>query len=147
MDVINLQAHSAHVLEATTDQIIEIFALEMADAYIDPTLQKLGRTFRWKKSDSPVLELEDTYTFEEPPLSIVERFICSVRPSIETGVVHISSKKARLRIRFDNVQLEPQIVELVHINHFDKPAPFYAIDFHVRQLEPHIKVRLTFESE
>jgi hypothetical protein len=139
--------HSAHVLEATTDQIIEIFALEMADAYVDPTLQKLGRTFRWKKSDSPVLELEDTYTFEEPPLSIVERFICSVKPSIETGVVHIGSQKARLKIRFDNVQLEPQIVELVHINHFDKPVPFYAIDFHVRQLEPHIKVRLTFESE
>ncbi len=92
----------ARIPQADIGKDVEIFELDIAKAYDLEPLQKLTRRFTWVKRDLPKLVIEDTYSFTEQPVSIVERLITpSLRITEEEDEVILEGKQ-RLRILYDS---------------------------------------------
>lgn len=136
--------YRAVVLEASLTDEADRFTLDLAGAYACPSLQRLERTFTWRKSERPELVLEDAYRFSAPPESVVERFITYDAPRLDEageGVVTLrgagsqgnfnlqSSDHPQLRIQFDPAAVRPVVTELVHVDHHGAEVPVYALDF------------------
>nr|WP_263323632.1 heparinase II/III-family protein [Neobacillus sp. Marseille-Q6967] len=140
-------SHVASVVNVVQAENIDIFELDIARAYEVDTLQALTRRFSWVKKDQPKLIIEDTYTFTEQPVSIVERFIVPSISLTEEEDELILEGEQRLRILYDRRQLFLEVKRLNFINHFGAMEENFALDFTVLHPVKDCNVQLIFQFE
>jgi hypothetical protein len=123
------------------------FRLDMASAYRLPQLSSLVRTFTWRKTEMPLLVLEDSYEFASAPASIVERFVTRLEPRLDEGeaALTISSERAGLVIRYDAADVRPSVSRHTFRDHYGRDAEWYAVDFTVLQPQAKHRVELSFQ--
>jgi hypothetical protein len=121
--------------------------LDLARTYRVPHLTSLVRSLTWHKSEQPMLELEDRFSFASPPESVVERVVAMIEPvQEEEGALSLKGENGRkLLIRYDAQKLRPSVSPRTYRNHFGKMTPWYAIDFAVVQPEMEQNVVLCFQ--
>lgn len=141
------ESHFARILRAEAGEEVDLFELDLVKAYDVDTLSSLIRKFSWVKNKLPKLVLEDTYTFTEQPVSIIERLIV---PSLviteeEDGVV--LEGKSRVRILYDKRQLYVDVKKFHFVNHFGETEEHLALDFTVLHPVKNCKVELVFQFE
>ncbi|MGI8386943.1 hypothetical protein [Robertmurraya sp. P23] len=141
------ESHFARILQADAGEEVDFFELDLVKAYEVDTLSSLIRKFSWVKKNLPKLVLEDTYTFTEQPVLIIERLIV---PSLliteeEDGVV--LEGKSRVRILYDKRQLYLDVKKFEFINHSGVTEEHLALDFTVLHPVKNCKVELVFQFE
>ncbi|ULT57493.1 heparinase II/III-family protein [Neobacillus drentensis] len=137
----------ARISNASLEEKVDTFKLDMANAYEVESLQKLSRTFTWIKRKQPKLILEDNYTFTEQPDSIIERFIIPSLSVTKDGKGVILEGQHRLRILYDKTKLSLAVRILEFENHFGKTENNSALDFIVINPEKDCSVKLAFQFE
>ncbi|MDF2963254.1 MAG: hypothetical protein K0S39_4989 [Paenibacillus sp.] len=139
----------AKVLETNRSGDREVYALELASAYeAAVSLQSLERRFMWLKSELPQLVLEDKFVFADAPESVSERLMSWLKPVLAgDGRLVMDGGAVRLYIEYDRNSLDWRTEELLHVDHFGKPVPCYAVDFIVKQpaVTQTVKLKLTFQ--
>jgi hypothetical protein len=148
--------YRAKVLAAEVAEEADRFALDLAGAYDCSELERLERTFIWKKTGVPELLLEDVYHFTVPPQSVVERFITLTPPDLSgEGVVTLESPAAggeaasvrRLHVLFDADELQPSVLPLQHLDLFGQPVACYALDFKLLKTAVQMQAAFAFKFE
>lgn len=86
--------------------------MELAAAYAVPNLRSLVRRLTWSKPAGgamPALRLTDDYRFGSGPSSLVERFICAIRPEPgpEAGTMILRGKQLQLILSYDPEAWQP----------------------------------------
>ncbi|OXM85365.1 hypothetical protein CF651_16875 [Paenibacillus rigui] len=137
----------AQAAYAAVNRETERLQLDFASAYGMKELKQLTRTFQWHKKEQPVLELEDTFVFNETPDSLIERFMTMLEPDVSGNDLVIPGRERRLIIRYDHERLQPHVQKLEYADHFGVQQDVYAIDFKVLQPEKRCKVQLGFQFE
>lgn len=137
----------AKILKADVGKNVETFELDIAKAYELVTLQRLIRKFTWVKEDLPKLILEDSYSFMEQPISIIERLIIPSLAITEQESEVILEGEQRLRILYDSRLLYLEVKRLNFINHFGNMEENYALDFTVLNPVKECNVQLIFQFE
>ncbi|MFC4321551.1 heparinase II/III domain-containing protein [Litchfieldia salsa] len=135
-------SHYATNVDVSIRDDIDKIEMDLAKAYEIDSLQKLNRTFIWKKDKNQELLLIDSYQFSEVPTSIVERFITPVLNIEEANDGIILEGERRLKITFDHHLLNFEIKKDEFINHAGEDEPLLIIDFSVR--EPRREVVVDF---
>lgn len=140
-------ASSAQNVQASVGREENRLQIDMAKAYRLPHLTALVRSFTWHKTDTPLLVLEDRYTFSARPASIVERIVTMIEPvEEEAGSLSLIGEGGRkLLIRYDRTEVRPSVGSRAYKDHFGKDTLWYAIDFAVLQPEMEHKVTLSFQ--
>ncbi|GAE31557.1 heparinase II/III family protein [Alkalihalobacillus hemicellulosilyticus] len=124
------RASSFQVVE--NDQCDEV-EIEFAAAYGLEYVQQLVRSYKWKKSGSPALTIEDTYSADRP-ISFVSRFLTQVQKvKKEVGAVLLVGDDQCLRITYDEQLLHFSEQVLSFSNHFGEQEQVVALDFIVRR--------------
>ncbi|WP_157318403.1 heparinase II/III domain-containing protein [Paenibacillus anseongensis] len=126
--------HRAEVLEYSSSEEQDDFALEISSAYDTEKLNELVRRFTWHKTEPPTLEVTDSYEFAQAPTTVVERFVAWHRPQqAEDGRILVAaSAEARVFVSYDMDLFDWEVVVLDHVNHFDQPEICYALDFKLK---------------
>ncbi|MEH7250844.1 heparinase II/III family protein [Neobacillus niacini] len=137
----------ARIPQADIGNDVEIFELDIARAYDLEPLQKLTRRFTWVKKDLPKLVVEDTYSFTEQPVSIVERLITPSLRITEAEDEVILEGKQRLRILYDSRVLYLEVKRLNFINHSGNMEENLALDFTVLNPVKECNVQFIFQFE
>ncbi|SDC63891.1 Heparinase II/III-like protein [Paenibacillus sp. UNCCL117] len=122
----------AVLVERSSAEEREVFAVELASAYAHQGLSRLERRFVWSKAAPiPTLELTDIYSFSSPAGIITERLISWFKPAEQgPGLVRIDGGGgAGLSIRYDAGRMTYKVRELEHTDHFGNRMPCYALDF------------------
>jgi hypothetical protein len=140
-------AKYADILDVSTGEDVDIYEMDIANAYEVESLQRLKRRFTWVKTNLPKLVVEDTYSFAEQPRSIVERFITPVLVLTKTDDGVILEGKNKVRISYDKSQLKLETKLITFINHFGKSEDNLALDFIVLHPERECSVELAFQFE
>jgi hypothetical protein len=140
-------SRQAGILQAHVGSEVDIFELDVAKAYEFETLQRLTRKFTWVKNDLPKLLIEDTYSFTDQPVSVVERLITPALKITEEEDEVILEGNQRLRIQYDSRMLYLEVKRLNFINHFGNMEENYALDFTVLNPVKDFKVQLIFQFE
>ncbi|HZH59302.1 MAG TPA: heparinase II/III family protein [Metabacillus sp.] len=124
--------HYGTITDVSINDNIDIFEIDMTNAYAVQTLEKLFRRFTWKKGVKPELTLRDTYEFTSIPDSIIERFITPYLKIKEDhkGVVLEGAQKVKLI--YDREQLDLVIREEKFVNHFGIEEKVLMLDFKVK---------------
>ncbi|WP_027093804.1 heparinase II/III family protein [Cohnella thermotolerans] len=137
---------AAVVLEASIGDGEDRLKLEMASAYRLSHLKSLVRSFVWRKTALPSLELTDEFRFERKPDGIVERIVTRIRPVLAEGEVLLRGTGGRsLAIRYDGANLTPRVESRSYRDHFGRDARWYAIDFTLAGTDLFQTVRLQFQ--
>ncbi|MEH7416197.1 heparinase II/III family protein [Neobacillus drentensis] len=139
--------HFSRIYNASLEEEVDTFELDIANAYEVDSLQKLSRKFTWVKRNQPQLILEDIYTFTEQPDSIIERFIIPSLSITKDGKGVILEGQHRLRILYDKSKLMLAVRILEFENHFGKTENNMALDFIVNDPEMNCSVKLVFQFE
>ncbi len=94
------KAH-AEMLETNFSADSDVFKLDMRSAYAVPSLEKLERTFTFKRGDTPALEVSDAVKFSEP--EPFETALITWGEVKETGpnVLEITDGSSRVRVTVD----------------------------------------------
>jgi hypothetical protein len=125
------------------------FRLDLAPAYRLPQLSSLVRTFTWRKTETPLLVLEDSFEFASAPASIVERFVTQLEPRLEESgdalTIAAEGRRGGLVIRYDAADVRPSISRHTFRDHFGRNAEWYAVDFTVLQPQAKHRVELNFQ--
>jgi Heparinase II/III-like protein len=137
----------ARILQADVGREEDVFELDLAKAYELEILQRLTRKFTWVKKDLPKLIVEDTYSFSEQPVSIMERLITPALKITEEENEVILEGNQRLRIQYDSRLLYLEVKKLNFINHFGNMEVNYALNFTVLNPVKECKVQLIFQFE
>jgi hypothetical protein len=140
-------AKSADILHVSIGEEVDIFEMDIANAYEVESLQGLRRRFTWAKTNKPKLILEDVYSFAEQPDSIVERFITPVVVITKTDDGVILEGKNKVRISYDTRKLKLETSMIPFINHFGKSEDNLALDFIVLHPDRECTVELAFQFE
>jgi hypothetical protein len=140
-------AKSADILHVSIGEEVDIFEMDIANAYEVESLQGLRRRFTWAKTNKPKLILEDVYSFAEQPDSIVERFITPVVVITKTDDGVILEGKNKVRISYDTRKLKLETSMIPFINHFGKSENNLALDFIVLHPDRECTVELAFQFE
>lgn len=140
-------AKYANILHFSIGEEVDIFELDIANAYEVESLQGLRRRFTWIKTNSPKLVLEDSYSFAKQPGSIVERFITPVRTITKTHDGVILQGKNKIRISYNTRLLTLETKLIPFINHFGKSEDHLALDFIVIHPDMECSVELAFQFE
>ncbi|WP_127587056.1 heparinase II/III family protein [Paenibacillus koleovorans] len=146
-------ASGAVVKQAEVTPGYDRFVVELQEAYEVPGLQRLERSWTWRKQQDggmPWLELEDTFEFatdqRDEVGAVTERFICPMMPVVaEAGRVELVGTEFKLLVRYDAALMEPDVETLPFLNHFGKEVLFYALDLKYRETEGERLQRLIFE--
>jgi hypothetical protein len=137
----------ARILQADAGREEDFFELDLAAAYELEILQRLTRKFTWVKKDLPKLIVEDTYSFSDQPVSIMERLITPALKITEEDNEVILEGKQRLRIQYDSRMLYLEVKKLNFINHFGNMEAIFALDFTLLNPIKECKVKLIFQFE
>ncbi|MEC1524132.1 heparinase II/III family protein [Neobacillus niacini] len=137
----------ARILDVDLGEDVDIFELDISNAYELENLRSLNRKFTWIKKELPKLILDDVYSFTEQPISITERLITSAFSIIEEEDEVILAGKQRLRILYDSRMLYLEVKRLNFINHFGVMEENYALDFTVLNPVKKCNVQLIFQFE
>ncbi|WP_419954478.1 hypothetical protein ACN6MT_01170 [Neobacillus niacini] len=137
----------ARILDVDLGEDVDIFELDISNAYELENLRSLNRKFTWIKKELPKLILDDVYSFTEQPISITERLITSAFSIIEEEDEVILAGKQRLRILYDSRMLYLEVKKLNFINHFGVMEENYALDFTVLNPVKKCNVQLIFQFE
>lgn len=140
-------SHFARVLHADVGNEVDIFELDLVKAYEVDTLTSFTRKFSWVKKTLPKLVLEDTYSFSEQPVSLIERLIVPSLVITEEEDDVVLEGKSRLRILYDKRQLYLEVKRFHFINHFGETEENFALDFTVLNPVKDGKVELIFQFE
>ena len=140
-------AKSADILHVSIGEEVNIFEMDIANAYEVESLQGLRRRFTWAKTNKPKLIVEDVYSFAEQPDSIVERFITPVVVITKTDDGVILEGKNKVRISYDTRKLKLETKLIPFINHFGKSENNLALDFIVLHPDRECTVELAFQFE
>ena len=140
-------AKSADILHVSIGEEVDIFEMDIANAYEVESLQGLRRRFTWAKTNKPKLIVEDVYSFAEQPDSIVERFITPVLVITKTDDGVILEGKNKVRISYDTRKLKLETKLIPFINHFGKSEDNLALDFIVQHPNRECTVELAFQFE
>ncbi|OXM86860.1 heparinase II/III family protein [Paenibacillus rigui] len=137
---------AAQVLDISTSENRDVFALELAGAYPSSNLQSLIRTFQFdKKGAAPQLELIDRYRFEQAPDSIVERFVSFTKPEmVSDGRVRLQQNNAVTDLIFDASQLQCSVERVDFMNHSGVREDLYLLDLTVAKPGTEETVRVQF---
>jgi hypothetical protein len=125
----------------------DVFELDLSKAYEMEILQRLTRKFTWVKKDLPKLIVEDTYSFSDQPVSIMERLIAPALKITEKDDEVILEGKQRLRIQYDSRLLYLEVKRLNFINHFGNMEENFALDFTLLNPVKECTVQLIFQFE
>ncbi|MEH7116758.1 heparinase II/III family protein [Neobacillus vireti] len=137
----------ARIRNASLEEEVDNFELDIANAYEVDGLQRLSRKFTWIKRNKPKLILEDFYTFTKQPDSIIERFIIPSLSITKDSKGVVLEGKHRLRILYDKEKLRLAERILEFENHFGKTENNMALDFIVMNPEKECSVKLVFQFE
>ncbi|MEH7093736.1 heparinase II/III family protein [Neobacillus vireti] len=137
----------ANIRNVSLGEDVEIFELDMENAYQVESLQKLSRKFTWVKLNQPKLIMEDFYSFTEQPVSIIERLIIPALTITKDEKGVILEGQQRLRILFDKTKLRLVVRILEFENHFGETEKPIALDFNVINPEKECSVQLYFQFE
>lgn len=137
----------ANILHVSIGEEVDIFEMDIANAYEIKSLQSLKRRFTWVKTNLPKLVLVDTYSFAEQPCSIVERFITPVLPITKADDGIILEGKNKIRISYDKSQLKLETKLITFMNHFGKSEDNLALDFILLHPDKECSVELAFKFE
>jgi hypothetical protein len=140
-------AKYANILHVSIGEDVDIYEMDIANAYEVKSLQGVKRRFTWVKTNLPKLVLEDTYSFAERPRSIVERFITPVLLITKTDDGVILEGKNKVRISYDTRKLKLETSMIPFINHFGKSEDNLALDFIVLHPDRECTVELAFQFE
>ncbi|MBT2657558.1 heparinase II/III family protein [Bacillus sp. ISL-18] len=135
----------AGICNASLEEEVDTFELDMENAYEVASLQKLSRRFTWIKRNQPKLILEDIYTFTEQPESIIERFIIPSLSITKDSKGVILEGQHRLRVFYNKTKLELVVRMLEFKNHFGETENIMALDFNVINPEKDCSVNLVFQ--
>ncbi|MCK0472963.1 heparinase II/III family protein [Halalkalibacter sp. APA_J-10(15)] len=137
---------SFHVVE--NEQCDEV-GMEYADAYGLDYVRQLERSFKWEKTYSPALIIEDMYSADRP-VSFVSRFMTQIQKIKKVvGAVLLVGNEQCLRITYDEQLIQVQENVLTFSNHFGEEEQVVALDFTVRRPmdEAHIHFECRFEKK
>jgi len=137
----------ASICNASFEEEVDTFELDIENAYEEESLQKLSRKFTWVKQNQPKLILEEKYTFTEQPVSIIERFIIPSLSITKDDKGVILEGKHRLRILYDKAKLWLVVRILAFENHFGETENNIALDFALINPEKDCSVQLVFQFE
>lgn len=137
----------AEILDVDLGEDVDIFKLDISNAYDLENLHSLNRKFTWIKKELPKLILDDVYSFTEQPISITERLITSDVSIIEEEDEVVLVGKQRLRILYDSRMLYLEVKKLNFINHFGTMEENYALDFTLLNPGKECNVQLIFQFE
>jgi hypothetical protein len=140
-------AKYANILQVSIGEDVDIYEMDIANAYEVKSLQSVKRRFTWVKTNLPKLVVEDTYSFAEQPRSIVERFITPVLLITKTDDGVLLEGKNKVRISYDKSQLKLETKLINFINHFGKSEDNLALDFIVLHPDRECSVELAFQFE
>ncbi|MDY7221492.1 heparinase II/III family protein [Halalkalibacterium halodurans] len=138
------RSHTATVRNVSIGKDIDRIEMELEHAYDIDSLQKLKRTFTWRKGAHPSLVLSDFYQFSEKPLSIVERFIIPDLPLSSTNDGIVLEGEHKLKITFDRHLLEWTVHTHTFFNHFGEEETVQTLDFAVREPRRLVQVEWQF---
>lgn len=143
---------AGQVLEASCAEDGDLLEMEMAAAYAVPNLSSLVRRLTWPKppgGEMPALRLTDDYRFTSGPSSLVERFICAIRPEPgpEAGTMILQGKRLQLILSFDPEAWQPAVTPFAFTDHQRAEATFYQLDFQRLRLPEPTEAACRFELE
>lgn len=121
---------------------------ELSAAYECRTLDSFSRTWTWRKTAWPELELRDEFRLSVSPKRLTERFVSLIKPvrTGEPGMLLLPSEGGMgLELHYDSGRLGAEVSERAFRNHFGEDALWYAIDFHVTEPEEHMELRFLFK--
>ncbi|MBD8068656.1 heparinase II/III family protein [Bacillus sp. PS06] len=139
-------SHFATITDVSLHDDIDRVEIEMTKAYEIKSLEKLVRTFSWKKKDdNRKLILSDAYLFKETPSCIIERFIAPVLHVTEEQDGVILKGKRKLKIIFDRSMLDFDYQEAEFINHSGKVEKLLMLDFKVNEPKSIVQLEFRFQ--
>ncbi|WP_138755758.1 heparinase II/III family protein [Paenibacillus sinopodophylli] len=136
----NGAAYRAEVITASSGEHVDQLVLELSMTYADTALERLERSFNWKKEALPLLELTDSFSFysDSSKLSeqaILERFITFLAPVKEREGRMIIQGKRKLSLTYNHLIWTPVVTARSDIDHFGVERYWYTLDFHAAAVE------------
>ncbi|PWW07262.1 hypothetical protein DFQ01_102154 [Paenibacillus cellulosilyticus] len=124
------EASKAALLDATTSEYVDHFALELAACYpAESGLQGFKRSFVLLKGEKPTLTVTDTFAFEaEGGGQVTEVIVTRCQPSIaEDGRIVLAGGLHLAELTYDAGRFRPAIIERLFSNHFGQEESYYRI--------------------
>lgn len=136
----------ANVLMVEQSSQADLFQLDLSGAYDVRTLQRLKRTFIWKKEEQPCLSVRDSYQFDQVPTQLVEQFIIAKLPYRQDEDQFVfQGEKQSLAILFNSEKVRPAIYLQEFTSHHGTQEKFYLIQFTCIQLTKEVTVDIQFK--
>jgi hypothetical protein len=142
---------TAEVVAAAIEEERDRFVLELSRAYGSLDLERLERSFTWRKIGEPQLLLEDCFSFSTTPNSVVERFISLNEPKlIRDGLVLLEPADAiplnnvRLQISYAADEMQLTVRPMEHMAHLGQLVHVYALDFELLHRDRSMKACFAF---
>ncbi|MEK0316473.1 hypothetical protein [Cohnella sp. 56] len=143
---------AAVVLRHDVSPEADLLELELAGAYDAPTLASLVRRLVWDKTELPVLELRDVFSFEGDGGRDVEEVIvtrCEPR-QVESGCLLLKGSKYNVRLEYDGELLAPTVERRTFAGHFGEEQHYYRIGLKTAPVDEaktlEIALRLRFDA-
>ncbi|MFC4810877.1 heparinase II/III domain-containing protein [Paenibacillus sp. GCM10023250] len=140
---------AARDVTASIGEEADELRLELADAYRAPGLHSLSRRLEWRKTELPLLMLEDECRFGDKPGTFAERVVTRLEPVLrgDGRVTLQGSAGRRLVIAYDAGELEASVGTHVMRGHDGMDTVWHAVDFASRRPKTEHRVRLEFQFE
>lgn len=138
---------AATILEQLISDSESRLAVELSAAYICEGLESFTRSWVWRKTALPELEMQDVYRFASAPQRLTERFISLIKPteSETAGVMLLACGSMGLELHYETERLRTEVNEITFRNHFGEDTVYYALDFHVKKPEANTELELLFK--
>ncbi len=138
--------YAARILEQSSSECREVFTLDLAKAYPDKNLISLTRNFEFQKGIQPSMILKDTYTFENTPASVIERFVTLYEPKLlQPGKAEIRAACGSIILTYDPNKLGFSVEKNVFIGHRLITQDVYFLNFKVEKLTKEFAAEIIFE--
>lgn len=138
--------YKAKVLKVEQEDFLQLFSLDLTEAYPSGNLVKLIRSFTLQDEAHVQLKLKDEYEFLELPSALVERFVTLYLPEIvHEGLIRIKGSSQQLDLIYDAGMFNVQIEHCDFINHQLEQMEVYLIDLHCISLSCHLEAVIEFE--
>ncbi|UOQ48423.1 heparinase II/III-family protein [Gracilibacillus caseinilyticus] len=135
--------YRGHFVEVEQKYDIDRLLMDMSQAY--PADVRLLRELKWMHTDQPVLQVMDTFQFNQAPDSLVESFVVADLPyKCKEDMIVLMGEEVNLEILYDRESWEPAIERKDFINHSGEKEYFLHIVFNCNLLQPMIQADITF---
>ena len=119
-----------------TNESESCYAFDMQKAYDIPNLKRLNRAFNCSDES---FTLTDSYSFENAPESVIERFVSLTEPTLVDGKVKVGESL---------LSFDPEVFEISFsseiASRYNKDLPVYFTDLKVKNPEKEMTVSVTF---